>query len=120
MFEDRFTARDKIGSRNNFIDQSDPISLLRRNHFTGKNQLQSPALADQTREALRSTTPREQSQFNFSLPKPAALLANLIVHAIAVSHPPPNAKPLMAATTGLPRFSTKFRTSCPYELELSA
>jgi len=43
-----------------------------------------------------------------------------MVHAIAVSHPPPRAKPLIAAITGLPRFSTRSSTSCPTRLDLSA
>src|SRR5579859_921655 len=42
------------------------------------------------------------------------------VQAIAVSQPPPRAKPLIAATTGLPRFSTRSRTSCPARLDCSA
>src|SRR5262249_50074326 len=35
----------------------------------GKNQLQSPAFADQSRQALRSAATRKQSQFNFRLTK---------------------------------------------------
>ena len=36
-----------------------------------------------------------------------------IVQAIAVSQPPPRANPLIAATTGLPRFSIRSSTACP-------
>ena len=42
------------------------------------------------------------------------------MHAIAVSQPPPSAKPLMAAITGLPRFSMRSSTSCPNRLDCSA
>ena len=46
--------------------------------------------------------------------------AILMVQAIAVSQPPPRAKPLIAAITGFPRFSIRFRTACPKLLDLSA
>ena len=46
--------------------------------------------------------------------------AILIVQAIAVSQPPPSANPLTAATTGLPRFSMRSRTTCPKRLDCSA
>ena len=36
-----------------------------------------------------------------------------MVHAIAVSQPPPSAKPLTAAITGLPRFSMRSSTCLP-------
>src|SRR5215472_7989765 len=35
------------------------------------------------------------------------------VHAIASSHPPPSAKPLIAAMTGFPRFSMRSKTCWP-------
>ena len=44
----------------------------------------------------------------------------IMVQAIAVSQPPPSAKPLMAATTGLPRFSIRSSTLCPKRLDCSA
>jgi len=50
-------------------------------------------------------------------PNFALSAATRMVQAIAVSQPPPSAKPLTAAITGLPRFSTRLRTSCPYELD---
>jgi hypothetical protein len=43
--------------------------------------------------------------------------APLIVQAIAISQPRPNAKPLIAAITGLPKFSTRLRTSRPTLLD---
>ena len=43
-----------------------------------------------------------------------------LLQAIAVSQPPPSAKPLMAAITGLPRFSMKSSTPCPNRLDSSA
>ena len=42
------------------------------------------------------------------------------MQAIAVSQPPPSAKPLTAAITGLPRFSMRFRTPVRNVLDLSA
>jgi len=53
-------------------------------------------------------------------PNFAVSTAILMVHAIAVSQPPPSAKPLMAAITGLPRFSMRSSTSCPKRLDCSA
>src|SRR2546425_2711270 len=46
--------------------------------------------------------------------------ASLMVHAMAVSHPPPSAKPLTAAITGLPRFSIRSSTACPKRLDCCA
>src|SRR5437016_7614624 len=46
--------------------------------------------------------------------------ATLMVQAIAVSQPPPSAKPFTAAITGLPRFSIRLRTACPKAEDLSA
>ena len=53
-------------------------------------------------------------------PNFAVSTAILMVHAIAVSQPPPSAKPLTAAITGLPRFSMRSSTSCPKRLDSSA
>src|SRR5207249_9896397 len=43
-----------------------------------------------------------------------------IVQAMAVSQPPPSAKPFTAAITGLPRFSIRARTRGPKVLDFSA
>src|SRR5258706_6553048 len=53
-------------------------------------------------------------------PNLAVGVASLRVQAIAVSQPPPRAKPLMAATTGLPRFSIRSSTPCPKRLDSCA
>ena len=53
-------------------------------------------------------------------PNFAVSTAILMVQAIAVSQPPPSAKPLTAATTGLPRFSMRSSTPCPKRLDCSA
>jgi cytochrome bd-type quinol oxidase subunit 1 len=49
---------------------------------------------------------------------PHMLLASYLTGAF--SQPPPSAKPLIAAITGLPRFSTRSSTSCPELLDRSA
>src|SRR6185503_15235904 len=49
-----FRTRDKIGRRNDFVHQSDSISLLRANHSAGKNKLQCPPFSDQSRQTLGS------------------------------------------------------------------
>ena len=36
-----------------------------------------------------------------------------MVQAMAISHPPPSAKPLMQAITGLPKLSIRSSTDCP-------
>src|SRR6266446_3499568 len=53
-------------------------------------------------------------------PNFAVSTAILSVHAIAVSQPPPSAKPLTAAITGLPRFSMRSRTLWPKRLARAA
>src|SRR5690242_3746492 len=58
--------------------------------------------------------------FTSGWPNFALSLAILIAHAIASSHPPPRAKPLTAAMTGLPRFSIRSVNACPRRVASSA
>src|SRR5713101_326163 len=51
--------------RNDCVDEPDAIGLLCADHLSGKNELQSPALADQPWQSLRSTAARNDSQFDF-------------------------------------------------------
>src|SRR6266550_2051948 len=53
-------------------------------------------------------------------PNLAVSTASRIVQAIASSQPPPRAKPLTAATTGLPRFSMTLVRRCPCRVLSSA
>ena len=121
LLQDGFGARDQIGGRNDLVDEPDAIGLLRADHLSGQDELQGAALADQPRQPLRSAAARNESERDFGLAElrvsPTAIL---MVQAIAVSQPPPSAKPLMAAITGLPRFSMRSRTSCPKRLDCSA
>src|SRR5438034_201484 len=51
--------------------------------------------------------------FTSGCPSFALSLARRMVQAMAISHPPPSANPLMQAITGLPRFSIRLSTLCP-------
>ncbi len=51
--------------------------------------------------------------FTSGCPNFAVSLASRIVQAIASSHPPPSANPLIQAITGFPQVSIVRRTSCP-------
>src|SRR5262249_45445793 len=82
LLEDRFGARDQIGSRNDFVDESDAIGLLRADDLSGKDDLQGVALPDQPGHALRSTATRNESQFHFRL----AELRVLCGHPDGASH----------------------------------
>jgi hypothetical protein len=63
--------------------------------------------------------PGRTPNFTSGWPNFAVSEAIRIVQAMAVSQPPPSAKPLIAAITGLPRFSTRLRTACPKLLDSS-
>ena len=64
--------------------------------------------------------PGRRPSFTSGWPNLALSAAIRMVHAIAVSQPPPSAKPLTAAITGLPRFSMRSSTSWPKRLDRSA
>ena len=51
--------------------------------------------------------------FTSGWPSFAFELARRMVQAMAISHPPPNAKPLMQAITGLPMLSIRSSTDWP-------
>ena len=97
----------RLAERNDLVHQADAISLLSIDDFAGQNDLQRPAFADQTRKTLRSAVAGHDPNLTSGCPNLADSEAIRIVHAIASSHPPPRAKPLTAAITGLPRFSIK-------------
>src|SRR3984957_2130152 len=64
--------------------------------------------------------PGRRPSFTSGWPNLALSAAILMVHAIAVSQPPPSAKPLTAAITGLPRVSMRSSTPWPKRLDCSA
>ena len=67
LIQDRFGARDQVRCRNDFVDQADAIGLLRADHFSGENELQRAAFADQPRQTLRSAAARDDSDLHFRL-----------------------------------------------------
>src|SRR5882672_3848137 len=67
LVHDRFGARDEIGCRHHLIDQAHAIGVLRRDHLSTQDELQGAALADQTRQALRSAAARNESQGDLGL-----------------------------------------------------
>src|ERR1700751_3581109 len=64
--------------------------------------------------------PGNKPSFTSGWPNLACSVAILIVQAMAVSQPPPRAKPFTAAITGLTRFSMRSSTPCPNRLDSSA
>src|SRR4029453_1577827 len=51
------------------VDGADPMSFLCTDHFAGQDQLKSAALTDQSRQTLRSTADRDESQTDFGTPE---------------------------------------------------
>ena len=62
-----FSARDQLRGRDDFVNESDAISFLRADDFSGENELERAASADKSRQTLRSATARDYSQFHFRL-----------------------------------------------------
>src|SRR5437870_8970791 len=54
LVQDGFRPRNEVVLGNDFIDQADPVGLLGTDHVRGQDQLQRPALADQSGQALRA------------------------------------------------------------------
>src|SRR5580704_13690346 len=69
LLQDGFGARDQISRRDDFVDEADPIGLLRADHFSGQNELQGAAFADQAWQALRSASARNEPECDFRLTK---------------------------------------------------
>src|SRR5438552_3734881 len=67
LFQNRFGAADQIGGGNDFVDQTDAPGLLGTDDFAGKDELQGPAFANQTRQPLCSAGARQDSKFHFGL-----------------------------------------------------
>ena len=81
---------------------------------TGQQQLERHAFADQPGQPLRPGKPRRNPRGSPPAARACAVsAASRSVHAIASSHPPPSANPLMAAITGLPRCSMASKTRWP-------
>src|SRR5689334_24713514 len=49
--------------RNDLVDETDTIGLLSVDHFSGQNELQGPAFADQPRQPLGSAAAWNESKF---------------------------------------------------------
>src|SRR4029079_10212784 len=60
-------ARNEVSRSNNLVDEPNAISFLRADHFAGENEMQSAALADQTRQPLRSAAARKEPERDFRL-----------------------------------------------------
>ena len=67
LLQDRLGACDQVGCRNDFVDESDAMGLLRADHLSGKDELQGAAFSDQSRQALRAAAARNESQLDFGL-----------------------------------------------------
>src|SRR5271155_785722 len=67
LFQDRLGSRDELICRNDLVDEPDAVSFLRADHLPRQNELQRAALADQPRQPLRSTAPRDESERDFGL-----------------------------------------------------
>src|SRR5215831_16395568 len=67
LFEDRFRARDQVGSRDDFVDEPNAVSLLRADHRAGQNELKRAALSDQPRQPLGAAAAGKQSQLDLGL-----------------------------------------------------
>src|SRR5712671_312178 len=67
LFQNRFGAADQIGGGNDFVDQTDAPGLLGTDDFAGKDELQAPAFANQTRQPLCSAGARQDAKFHFGL-----------------------------------------------------
>src|SRR6266404_3090474 len=67
LLQDGFGAGNQIGSGNDFVDQTDAIRFLGTDDFAGKDELQGPAFANQTRQPLCSAGARRDSKFHFGL-----------------------------------------------------
>src|SRR4051794_5807087 len=62
LLQDCFSARDQFGCRDDLVDESDTIGLLRADRLPGQDDLQRATLAHQTREALRSAAAWNESE----------------------------------------------------------
>src|SRR5258705_6529677 len=67
LLQDCFSARDQLSRRNDFVDESDAIGLLRADRLSGQDELQRTTLADETWQALRSAAARNESKRDFGL-----------------------------------------------------
>src|SRR3954447_25502574 len=52
FLQDGFGAPDEISRRNELVDETDTIGLLRCDHLAREDELQSATLADQPRQSL--------------------------------------------------------------------
>src|SRR5438477_1167214 len=55
LVQDGFPPLNEVILGNDFVDQADPVGLLCVDHVGAENQLQRASLADQPRQALRSS-----------------------------------------------------------------
>src|SRR6266516_223006 len=67
LVQNRFGAADQIGGGNDFVDQTDEPGLLGTDDFAGKDELQGPAFANQTRQPLCSAGAGQDSKYHFGL-----------------------------------------------------
>ncbi len=95
------------------IDQADAMRLLRGDHLARQEHLVGEPLADQARKSLRAAIAGDDAELDLGLSQLALGVARRMVQAMAISQPPPSAKPLMQAITGLPRFSIRLSTCWP-------
>src|SRR5438128_266311 len=120
LLQDRLRTRHQLRGRNDLVHEADAVRLLRGDRCAGKNQLQRPALPTSRGRRCVPPPPGMIPNATSGWPNFACSAAILSVQAMAVSQPPPSAKPLTAAITGLPRFSIRLRTAWPNELASSA
>src|SRR6266403_5671041 len=67
LFQNCFRARDELRSRNDLVNQSDAISFLSADDFSGENELQRATFSDQPRQTLCAAAAWDHSQFHFGL-----------------------------------------------------
>src|SRR4029077_7967813 len=67
LLQDGFGTFNQRAGLNDFVDEPDTVSLLCVDHFSRKDELQGSTLADEARQALRSTAAWNESQCHFWL-----------------------------------------------------
>src|SRR5450755_4120828 len=73
LLQNRLGTVNQAGCRNDLVDETDAIGLLRGNRLAGQDQLQRAALSHQPRQALRAAATGQQAQLDFGLPKSGVL-----------------------------------------------
>src|SRR3982074_2577172 len=114
LLQDGFSSGDQLCTWNDLIHQPNAICLLGTDR--APDRMSCSAKPFPTKRGRRCVPPAPGMSPNLTsgCPNLASPVANRMVQAIAVSQPPPRAKPFTAAITGLPRFSMRSSTVWPW------